>query len=244
MKIAVMPDTHSPFQDDDAVNLFIKVVKAWKPDILVHIGDLADFYSLTSHLKNPYKDTGFLDELNKVLAVMDKIDGLAPRKIFCEGNHCNRLQRYLFDKAPELYGYLNVETALQLKERGWEYHPYQEVVTVGDCGFVHDLGFAGVNATRQHILAYPGNLVFGHSHRLNSFTMGNLKRQTYTCCNAGWLGDSDQIDYLPSVKVKQDWVSGFVLVEQEKGISHFTPVKITKNKEGKKTAMLNGRIYA
>lgn len=239
MKIAVMSDTHCPYEDPKSVDLFIKVLKSWKPDVLVHIGDLVDFYSLSSFSKNPDKQTSFLTELEKVWALMDRLDGLAPRKVFTEGNHCNRLQRYLFDRAPELYGYLDVPKALQLKERGWEYYPYQEVATIGGVGFVHDLGYAGVNATRQTVQAYPDNIVFGHSHRFASYTAGNLKRDTYTAWNVGWLGDPRQIDYLPSVKVKQDWTHGFLLITIDGGIPFFQPCKINRGK-----TMVDGKIYS
>lgn len=238
-KIAVLPDIHCPFHDKKAVNLAIQVIKDFEPDILVQIGDLADFYALSAHRKNPSKSKGFLHELNQVLALMDELDDLAPRKIFTEGNHCNRLQRYLFDRAPDLYGYFDIKMALQLDERGWEYYPYQEVVEVGKVSFVHDLGFAGVNGTRQTLQAYPGDLIYGHTHRFNCYTGGNLKKQTYTCWNIGWLGDPAQIDYLPSVKVKQDWVKGFMLLElTPDGYPYYMPVKINNGK-----CLVNGTIY-
>jgi len=228
MKIAVMPDTHVPFHDEKSVELCIKVIKWFKPDVLVHIGDLVDFYSISRYDKNPDKDTGFVAELERIHAIMDRIDNLAPRKIFCEGNHEQRLQRYIFDKAPELYGYLSVETALQLKPRGWEFYPYQEVATIGKQGFVHDLGYAGVNACRQTSLAYPGHIIFGHSHRFGLYTAGNLRRDTYTCWNIGWLGDSRKADYLPSVKVKLDWTKGLMLIDMDRdGEPHHTPVRIS-----------------
>lgn len=239
MKIAVLPDCHVPFHDQKAVDLAVKVIKDFKPDVLVHLGDLADFHSLSAHRKDPTKNTSFLTELEKVHKVMDQLDNLAPRKVFCEGNHCNRLQRYLFDRAPELYPFMTVESALQLKERGWEYHPYQEVVTIGPVSFVHDLGYSGVNGARQTAQAFPGNLVYGHSHRTSSFTMGNLKRDTYTCWNIGWLGDSRAIEYLPSVKIKQDWTKGFMLINVEGNEPYFNPIKISNGK-----AFYDGRVYS
>lgn len=231
MKIACLPDCHVPFHDKRGLELAIRVIKHFKPDVLVHIGDLVDFYSISAHRKDPAKSRSFLDELNESHKVLNELDGLAPRKIFCEGNHESRLQRYVFDQAPEMYGYLNVESALQLKERGWEFYPYQEIATVGKQGFVHDLGFAGVNACRQTSLAYPGHIVFGHTHRFGLFTAGNLRRETYTCWNIGWLGDSRKVDYLPSVKVKLDWTKGLMLIEMDaEGTPHHTPVRISQNR--------------
>jgi predicted phosphodiesterase len=235
-KILVLPDLHAPYHDKKAYELFIKAARIIKPDTLVVIGDFADFYAVSSHLKDPTRP-GFSREVKEVRRQLEALRGIGTRRLFLAGNHENRLDRYLQSRAPELYGTLTVPEILGLEEEGFEYHPYQEVITIGKVSFVHDLGFSGVNGTRQTLAAYPGNIVYGHTHRFNCYTKGDLKRNTYTAWNVGWLGDSHKIDYLPAVKVKQDWVKGFLLVYlEDNGTPHFSPMKITNNKvllEGK-----------
>lgn len=235
-KILVLSDLHVPFHDKKAYDLFIKVAKHWKPDILIIIGDFADFNAVSSHLKDPTRP-GFSREVKEVRRALEKLRGIGSRRIFLEGNHERRLSRFISERAPELHGILDVPTILGLQEEGFEYYPYQQEVTIGKVSFVHDLGFAGVNGTRQTLAAFPGNIVYGHTHRFNCFTGGNLKRDTYTAWNVGWLGDPRKIDYLPSVKIKQDWVRGFLMVYLEAdGTPHFSPAKITNDKvliEGK-----------
>lgn len=236
-RIAVLSDVHVPFHDAKSYELFIKVAKSWKPDILVIIGDFCDFHAVSSHLKTPGHES-FLQEVLVANKELDKITDLAKRTIFTAGNHCNRLERFLKERAPELYGIVSVEELLELKRRKIEYYPYQQEVTVGNVSFVHDLGYAGVNASRQMAAAYPGNIVFGHTHRFNSFTMGNLKHETYTAWNIGWLGDPKKIDYLPSVKVKTDWTKGFMLIYMDdSGNPFFHPCKITNN-----STVVDGKI--
>ena len=212
MKIAAIPDTHCPAHDARSLNLAIKVIKAFKPDVLIHMGDLPDFRAVSRYDKNPYVERNFKHEISTVRKVREKLDPLAKRKIFLCGNHERRLEAYLIQKAPELDGYITIDNTLQLSENGWEYHPYQEVVTIGKLSFVHDLGFSGKYSLSQTMDAFPGNIIIAHTHRFESRMRGNLKHDKYVGANFGWLGDSRKIDYLPSVKVKQDWAKGFGLI--------------------------------
>lgn len=239
MKIAALPDCHVPFHSRKALALAIKVIKDFKPDVLVHMGDLVDFYAVSRFDKDPTKDRGLKHELVTVKHVLDRLDDLAPRKIFITGNHCERLEKYVLKNAPALAGIVSLDDVLGLKERGWEVYPYQEPAVIGKLSFVHDLGYAGVNSLRQTINAYPANLIMAHSHRFEYLVRGNLRRETMTIANFGWLGDPAQIDYLPSVKVKQDWSHGFGLIHLDnlgnptiQGI----PIKARK-------CMVNGKIY-
>lgn len=231
MKIAVIPDTHCPFHDTKSLALAIKVIKAFKPQILVHMGDLADFKAVSRYDKNPYTDRSFKHELAIVRQVRKRLDDLAPRKIFLCGNHEQRLENYLLQKAPALADYISIDQAIQLSENGWEYYPYQEVVTIGKLNFVHDLGFSGKYSLSQTMDAFPGNIIIAHTHRFEMRVRGNLKRDKMVGANFGWLGDSKAIDYLPSVKVKQDWTKGFGLIElDQNGNPHIEPVSIDKGK--------------
>lgn len=230
-RIACIPDTHSPYHDKRALELAIKVIKSFRPDVLVHMGDIADMYAISSYDKDPRKSQGFLSELREVNKVFDQIDGLAPRKIFLCGNHEARLEKYLFKKAPELHDYVTIPQAFDLKRRGWEYYPYQVPVKIGKLYFVHDLGFSGKYSLAQTMDAFPGNIIMAHTHRLEMRVRGNLKREKLIGANFGWLGDSNAIDYLPSVKIKQDWARGFGLIELEKdGTPHVEPVEIRAGK--------------
>lgn len=236
-KIACFGDCHSPFHSRRSINLALKVFRWWKPDVLVCMGDVADFFAVSRFEKDPLKDRGLKHELATVNKILDEFDVIASRKVFLCGNHEDRLNRYLLRNAPALTELLTVQELLRLEERGWEWYPYQEPCYMGKLGLVHDLGYAGKTALRQTIDAHPSNLIMGHSHRQESLTRGNLRREVMTISSFGWLGDPREIDYLPSVKVKQDWTHGFGMIYMEEdGTPHINSVAIARGKclvEGK-----------
>lgn len=145
--IMVIADTQCKSEEDLEYMLWIgHYINEKRPDILIHIGDHYDFPSLSSYDKGKasaegkrlYKDieagnTGF-EFLN--LAISDDAT-YNPRKIFCCGNHENRLDRYVDDN-PELIGTLGVDK-LPFEKYGWEVHPFLKPVEVEGIFFVHFL---------------------------------------------------------------------------------------------------------
>ncbi|QVG64179.1 phosphoesterase [Acinetobacter phage Herod] len=117
-----------------------------KPDIIVHIGDHFDFPSLSSYDKGKASSEGrrLSDDIEAgclgfeyLNLPMKKYPEYKPRKIFCLGNHEERLDRYVNDN-PELVGTLGTDK-LPFKEHGWEVHPFLKPVEVNGVHFVHYL---------------------------------------------------------------------------------------------------------
>lgn len=145
--ILVIADTQCKSEEDLEYMLWIgHYINEKRPDIIVHIGDHYDFPSLSSYDKGKasaegkrlYKDieagnTGF-EFLN---LEMSKDTTYNPRKIFCLGNHENRLDRYVEDN-PELIGTLGVDK-LPFEKYGWEVYPFLKPVEVEGIFFVHFL---------------------------------------------------------------------------------------------------------
>lgn len=116
--ILVIADTQAKSEESLEYLLWIgKYIADKKPDIIVHIGDHFDLPSLSSYDKGTtniegkrlYKDiqagvTGF-EFLN---LEMLKHKDYKPRKVFCLGNHEERLNRYV-NEHPELQGTLGTE---------------------------------------------------------------------------------------------------------------------------------------
>lgn len=145
--ILVIADTQCKSEEDLEYMLWIgHYINEKRPDVIVHIGDHYDFPSLSSYDKGKasaegkrlYKDieagnTGF-EFLN---LEMSKDTTYNPRKIFCCGNHENRLDRYVEDN-PELIGTLGVDK-LPFEKYGWEVYPFLKPVEVEGIFFVHFL---------------------------------------------------------------------------------------------------------
>lgn len=145
--ILVIADTQAKSEESLEYLLWVgKYIAEKKPDIIVHIGDHFDLPSLSSYDKGTakiegkrlYKDIeagvkGF-ELLNLEL---EKHKDYNPRKVFCVGNHEERLDRYANDN-PELQGTLGVDK-LPFAKYGWEVHPFLKPVEIEGIFFVHYL---------------------------------------------------------------------------------------------------------
>lgn len=242
-KLLFVPDTHSPYENKAAWALMLKVGRALKPHTVVHLGDMADFYAVSAHDKDPRRAFDLWGELQQTNRLLDDLDSLgARRKIFCEGNHENRMQRYLQTTAPALASLpcLSVPALLQLLERGWRYVRYREDAKVGRLHVTHDCGYAGRNALFQNGATYEGNVVTGHTHRMGSHYFGNAKGESHVAMSFGWLGDSAATDYMHRVKAAREWQLGFgVGYELPGGVVHLVGVPIVRG-----TCVVEGRRFA
>lgn len=207
--ILTIPDTHVPYHCPKTWATILRAIKRKKPELVVIIGDFADFYAVSSFPKDPARKANLVYEVACVNRELCKVQDLMDSKvIFVAGNHEARLQSYVTQKAPELFGLVNIPKLFKLKERGWDYVPYRSHTHVGKLAFSHDVGYSGKSAAQQSLAAFQGNLVFGHTHRGEVVYGGTVKGEHRVCMNVGWAGDLDQIDYMHKSATK-DWQHGF-----------------------------------
>jgi len=228
-KILVIPDTHVPFEDELAFGVLLAAGRFLKPDTIVFLGDFADFMSVSFHPRELGRRGYTLkEEAEAVNARLDQIQALgAKRVVFIKGNHEYRLERYLTEKAPSLFGLVDVAALFRLEERGWECVEYRKHLKIGKMHFTHDVGHAGIYAHRQSRMAYEGNVVIGHVHRLSYEVAGTSKGPSHAGIALGWLGDKGAIDYMHAAKAAQ-WALGFGVAYHERasGNVHVVPVPI------------------
>ena len=145
--ILVIADTQAKSEESLEYLLWIgKYIADKKPDIIVHIGDHFDLPSLSSYDKGTskiegkrlYKDIEAGVEGFKFLNLeLEKHKDYHPRKVFCLGNHEERLDRYV-NEHPELQGTLGTDK-LPFDKYGWEVHPFLKPVEIEGIFFVHYL---------------------------------------------------------------------------------------------------------
>lgn len=207
----VIPDVHRPFHNARAWQLLLKVAKTLKPQITIVLGDFADFYSISSHQKSPkQRNLLLVDEVADVERGLDELDStLTGEKYFIQGNHEQRFDRYIAERAPELYGMTSTEKLFQLKQRGWRYTPYHKHVRIGKVFYTHDTGKAGQNAHRQAERAFSDNAVIGHTHRMALEVSGNARGSPHISGHFGWLGDINAAEYMHLINARRDWTLGF-----------------------------------
>lgn len=240
-RILFCPDAHVPYHDERAWRLFLNVGRAFKPDILVVMGDLADFYSVSSHSKDPRRIKELDWEVAEVRKALDQLDALnASEKIFIEGNHCDRLRRYLQDRAPELFGIVSIPTLFGLKERGWTFVPYKRYTKLGKLHLTHDVDNSGRYAAFKALDTFQHSNVTGHTHRLCYVVEGNAVGEHKLSAQFGWLGDIERVDYMHRIKAEKDWALGFGVgyLDPSSGIAYLTPVPLVRY-----TACVEGKVY-
>jgi predicted phosphodiesterase len=245
-KILIIPDTHVPFEDGAAFAVMMAAARIVRPDVVVFLGDFADFCSVSFHpRKLGQRGYTLQEEAAAVNARLDEIQALgAKRVVFIKGNHEFRLERFLAEKAPELFGLVDTAALFRLRERGWECVEYRDHLKIGKMHFTHDVGHAGIYAHRQSRMAYEGNVVLGHTHRMAMEVAGTSKGPAHVGISLGWLGDKRSIDYMHVAKAAQ-WVLGFGLAYHERatGNVHVVPVPIVDYRcvvEGNLVAPLAG----
>lgn len=209
-RILFIPDTHRPYHDPKAWKLALKVGARLKPDMVIVLGDFADFYAVSDHVKDPRRRQSIGWEIADVNKGLDELEGLgANRYHFVAGNHEFRLQRYLHTRAPALADLpsLQVSELFRLKSRGWGFTEYRDWLQIGKLSVTHDDDNAGPYAHAKARATYEGNVVIGHTHRMGTHYLGNAKGESKVGAMFGWLGDVGAVDYLKAVKARQ-WQHG------------------------------------
>lgn len=239
-KILIIPDTHVPYHDKRALDLMLKVGKDFKPDTVAILGDFADFYSVSSHSKDPNRKRNLEFEIEAVNKELDKIGKLgADVNIFIAGNHEDRLERFLMDKAPELFNMVQVKQLFRLRERGWRYVPYKDNARIGKLYLTHDTGTAGATANVRALNDFQYNVAIGHTHRMGYNIIGNARGEPHVGAMLGWLGDVKQVDYMHRIKAARDWCLGFGVGYMEpSGVVHLQPVPIVNYK-----CVVGGKLF-
>jgi predicted phosphodiesterase len=239
-KILLIPDVHVPYHDHDAFALMMKAAKAFKPDHAIILGDFIDCYAVSSHSKHPDRSLKLKEEVEGTKAALDLIKSLgAKNNVFIAGNHEDRLERYLKDKAPELFNFINIQNILELKEKGFKYVPYKQSYRIGKLNLTHDTGNAGRFAHYKSLDTFQHNVIIGHTHRLGYAVEGNAQGERHLTAMLGWLGDVEQVDYMHRVKAVKDWTLGFGIgyMDTKTDIVYVVPIPIIKN-----TCLIEGKL--
>jgi predicted phosphodiesterase len=177
-RVAVISDLHIPYHHPGAVDLLIAVIQAWRPERIIYNGDLLDFYSVSSHDKNPdrLRNGGLQTEIDTWVNFAQRVAQAAPSGClydFVPGNHEDRLRRWMW-KNEGLHGLraLELPTLLGLPELGITYNAHEVLLAGGSLAVKHGhfvRKFSGQSAKAElegeH---YALSTITGHTHRLGN----------------------------------------------------------------------------
>jgi len=213
-RIGIICDVHFPYHDYTALKTALRKLYEYEIDTLILNGDIVDFYSVSFWERKPDRRNLNL-ERELVLKALDRIRKIFPdaKIIYKEGNHEERLERYLMRKAPELYEVeeLKVENFLKLSDFGIEYVKDKRRIEAGELDIIHGheyRSFASVNIAISFLRKAFRNVLLGHFHRKQEDTKKTIKDELMGCWIVGCLCDLKP-DYSPN----NEWTHGFAFVE-------------------------------
>lgn len=251
-KTLFIPDCHRPYHDKRAWSLLLKVARKLKPDTIVVLGDFVDFYQVSSHEKDLRDRPSFAEEIHSGNEGLDELDQLgAKRKVFIEGNHEQRLERFLNSERGQAQLQLlqdagvvtikGTQELLNLAHRGWEFVPYKRQIRLGKLYASHDYGSAGATAHTKAESVVGGSVVIGHTHRIAYSVVGNMKNRPHVAAMFGWLGDAEETNYMHRAKSMRDWALGFGIGYTDKaaGTVYLTPVPLVHY-----SCVVNGELFS
>lgn len=219
-----LADLHIPYHDPDIVSAVLKYAKDINPDYVVYLGDLIDFYQISKWVKNPEEYT--VDEelfaVREFLYEAKDLFGDA-EYYYVEGNHEDRLRRFLFSKVPELSNLRSLQLAskdmLDLDNLDIEYiqthewmATHKEPFKLGKLYHIHGHELTGssnaIHIARNTLMKTLDNTIIGHHHTVQHHEEHGLgKEKLIGAWSVGCLCDLYP-DYMPINR----WINGFAEV--------------------------------
>jgi predicted phosphodiesterase len=195
VRVGVLSDIHVPYHDEQALGIAIDKCKSEKCNVLLLNGDAMDFYAISHWQRDPRK-RDFILEIERGVELIRHLRSEFPkaRIIYKLGNHDERLENYLIDKAPELLGLpcLKLSSLLEFDKCKVEEVRDSRPITLGKLYTIHghEYRFAisnPVNAARGLFLRAKTSSLCGHFHQSNSHSGKTLADHVITAFSTGAL---------------------------------------------------------
>lgn len=164
-------------QDASAIRIFLDFCKWFKPDIRIHGGDAFDLRALRKSASEDEKRESIGVDIECGLEFMRRFEP----HIFLRGNHDERLWDAAKNFAQPLLKDYAADKLLEIGRtlRNVNVLPYNKrygVYPLGHLNVIHGYG-SGVTAARTHAIAYASNILMGHIHADDVFSMPGLERR-------------------------------------------------------------------
>ena len=203
-------DIHIPHHDPAAVRTAIAHGKKLGVDCVIIGGDLCDFYAISAWERDPRR-RNLGDEVESCKLFLEHLRSVFPKAqiVLQEGNHEERLWRYVWARCPELATVrggngaemMNLSTVLDLEEYGVRLVADKRPILAGEHLYLlHGHEFRAmfnnpVNPARGLYLRAKANAICGHLHQTSNHTEMGLEK-VVSCWSVGCLCDLHP-NYMP-----------------------------------------------
>ena len=212
LKIVFLCDFHLPYHDQQAVDVALDETAKFTPDIIILGGDVVDFYQISVYSKDE-RLFKFIEDRDYTLDFLEMLRKSFPNVVihYLQGNHEERLERFLWDRVPEIAKLeeLNITELLRLEKFNIHYHV--KPLRIGNLRFLHGHEYRGcpgtINVARTIFLKALENVVFGHWHVSQTYCQPSID-DTY---KGGWSVGC-LCDLHPKYKPLNKWIHGLAKI--------------------------------
>ena len=228
-RIVILPDIHLTIKIPKPYQLAKKFIKDYKPTEIILLGDFMEVGSLSGYdlsKKRKIEGKRFEKEIEIASGELDCLQKLCKRITYLEGNHEDRVERYL-DDHPELEGILELPKRLNLAQRGIKWVKLNKLIKRGKLYLTHGV-YYGKYYAKKTVDEYGCSIVIAHTHRHQIHTIyPKMQKYPMICTGLGCLGDTEPAYWKNAPK---GHLNQFAVVEiGQKGYFNLYPINIIGN---------------
>lgn len=218
----IIPDTHAPFQHLKTIEILKEAKKEFKPDFVVHVGDIIDSHNISGWDSDP-DIAGVLEEFEGASEFCQELGELFPKLKVCYGNHDLRFIKKMKGVGVPSMFFKTLEEALDTP-KGWEWSDHFLVPDhkYGSTYITHGDGFSGPKAALDAALSFRLNTVIGHVHAYAGVAYTKSATSQLWGMNVGCLIDDKALAFAYGKLHKQKPINAFGIVKN--GVPHIVPV--------------------
>jgi predicted phosphodiesterase len=214
-RIGILSDIHVPYHNIESLTAAITYLKKEKIDGLLLNGDTIDCHRLSRFIKDP-KKRNFKLELDTFKALFEVFEKQFNCPIFFKvGNHEERYEHFLQEKAGELVGVeeFEFENIIKARARGIHIIDEKRVMNLNGLNGIHGHEYIGgiaapVNVARGLYLRGKVSAFQGHNHATSEHSETDMNGKIVTTWSIGCLSELHPA-YMPLNR----WNHGFALVD-------------------------------
>lgn len=215
-RVFLLNDIHVPYHSIQAITAAFDFAKKEKPDCILLNGDTIDFFGLSKFVKDP-KKRSFSDELNMFADFFKALDKHFPnsKKVLKIGNHEERYDNFLFQKAKELVGVneFKLEEIIKARAIGVDVVSDKRIINYNGLNIIHGHEFSSgffspVNIARGLYLRGKTSAIQGHNHQTSEHTEPDMNGKITTTWSVGCL-----CELHPAYAPINKWNHGFAVVD-------------------------------
>lgn len=175
MRIAVLSDIHFPQEHKQAWNLCLSMLPQLNIDKVLLLGDILDFEALSRFDVPPDRRLQLQHEFDVAQRELGRLRKILPNISieYKPGNHELHLNRFLYNKAPELFGLdkISIRGFCELDRLEIQWIKPDKILREGRLLFLHgdDPRVGSQYPARNLYLKVSDNLLAGHFHKFDRY---------------------------------------------------------------------------